>query len=284
MTTPALHALLDEGIGLSLVSRTGKLRGRLSPPTGKDLVVRHKQYERAADAAFCLAVSREIVAGKLRNCRALARRWVRTRPDIPPELIARIDAVLDRVATAPDLATLRGFEGEGTKSYFAVWRQGLKPGLGFEKRTRRPPQDPANALLSLGYTLLTDNLMTACEVVGLDPYDGFFHADKYGRPALALDLMEEFRPVIVDSTVRNIINRRMLTADDFESGPEGGIYLKREALRTFFRQYSARLNTQVLHPGVGRKLTYQQWFEVQARTLGEVIEGTLPAYRPMGVR
>jgi CRISPR-associated protein Cas1 len=156
--------------------------------------------------------------------------------------------------------------------------------MGFEKRTRRPPRDPANALLSLGYTLLTDNLMAACEIAGLDPYDGFFHADKYGRPALALDLVEEFRPVIVDSVVLNLVNRGMLAAADFEPGPGGGVRLKQAALRTFFEQYSARLNTQRQHPGVGRKLTYQQWFEVQARTLRQVVEGALPAYRPMLVR
>jgi CRISPR-associated protein Cas1 len=288
VTTPALLALLDEGVGLSLVSRAGQLRGRLTPPTGKNIPLRHRQYERATDPAFCLAVSRAVVNGKLRNCRALAHRWVRVRTGVPAVLMERIDAAVDKAASAPDLATLRGIEGEGARNYFAVWRRTLEPGpdsdMGFEKRTRRPPQDPINALLSLGYTLLTDNLMTACEVVGLDPYDGFFHADKYGRPALALDLVEEFRPVIVDAMVRNVVNRGMLTAEDFEPGPKGGIHLKREALRIFFQQYSARLNTQVVHPDAGRRLTYQQWFEVQARTLRETIEGTRVAYRPMVVR
>jgi CRISPR-associated protein Cas1 len=288
VTTPALLALLREGVGLSLVSRVGQLRGRLLPPTGKNIPLRHKQYERAQDAAFCLAVSQAVVAGKLRNCRALARRWARTRPEIREELIERIDAAVNRATTALDLATLRGIEGSGTRAYFDVWRKALDPHpesrMGFDKRTRRPPRDPINALLSLGYTLLTNDLMAACEIVGLDPYDGFFHADKYGRPALALDLVEEFRPVIVDSVILNTINRRMLTGDDFEPSPRGGVRLKQPALRTFFQQYSARLNTQVLHPEAGRRLTYQQWFEVQARALRETIEGDRPAYRPMVVR
>ncbi len=284
VTTPALLALLREGVGLSLVSRTGELRGRLMPPTGKNIPLRHKQYERAQDAAFCLDVSRAVVAGKLRNCRALARRWARTRPEIADDLIERIDSAVDRAEAAPDLATLRGIEGAGTRAYFEVWRQALAPGMGFEKRTRRPPGDPINSLLSLGYTLLTHDLMTACEIVGLDPYDGFFHADKYGRPALALDLVEEFRPVIVDSVVLNVVNREMLTAEDFQPGAKGGIYLKQKGLRTFLQQYSGRLNTRVQHPAAGRKLTYQQWFEVQARTLRKTIEGSLPAYRPMVVR
>jgi CRISPR-associated protein Cas1 len=294
VTTPALLALLQEGVGLSLVSRRGELLGRLVPPTGKNIPLRHLQYRRAEDPAFCLAVSRAIVQGKLGNCRALARRWARTRPEIPPTWNQRIDAAGRQAATAPDLATLRGLEGEGTRAYFAVWRQALAPQPGpqgegelplrFERRTRRPPRDPVNALLSLGYTLLTGNLMAACEVVGLDPYDGFFHADKYGRPALALDLVEEFRPVVVDSVVLNMVNRGMVSAGDFEPGPSGGVQLRVQALKIFFRQYSARLQAQVVHPGAGRRLTYQQWFEVQARALRETIEGKRPAYRPMAVR
>ena len=284
VTTPALHALLESGVGLSLVNRAGQLQGRLVPPTGKNIPLRHRQYERARDPAFCLAVSRAIVAGKLRNCRALARRRARDRPDIAEATIERIDAAVERAESAPDLATLRGIEGEGTRAYFAVWRRALEPGMGFDKRTRRPPGDPANALLSLGYTLLTGDLMAACEIAGLDPYDGFFHADKYGRPALALDLVEEFRPLIVDSLVLNLVNREMLTPRDFEPGAEGGVYLKHGPLRTFFQQYTARLNAQVLHPGSGRKLTYQQWFEVQVQAMRQVIEGTLPAYRPMVTR
>ena len=156
--------------------------------------------------------------------------------------------------------------------------------MGFEKRTRRPPKDPANALLSLGYTLLTNNLMTACEVVGLDPYDGFFHADKYGRPALALDLVEEFRGLIVDSVVLNIVNRGMLKASDFEPGPGRGVYLKPKAMKPFFKGYSARLNTEVTHPIAGRRLTYQKCFEVQARLLRGVIEGRHERYRPFVTR
>ena len=288
VTTPALLALLREGVGLSLVSRAGQLRGRLAPPTGKNIPLRHRQYRRAQDPGFCLEVSRAVVSGKLRNCRALARRWARTRPGIPRHLIERIDAAVDQAAQAQDLDALRGIEGAGTRNYFGVWRRALAPeaagSVGFDKRTRRPPRDPANAMLSLGYTLLTDNLVTACEIVGLDPYDGFLHADKYGRPALALDLMEEFRPVIVDSVVLNIVNRGMLGAGDFRPGAEGGIYLRKEALGTFFRQYTARLNTRVKHPGTGRRLTYQQWFEVQARALSRTIQGERDRYRPMSVR
>jgi CRISPR-associated protein Cas1 len=280
VTTPALVALLREGVGLSLVSQAGQLRGQLMPPTGKNIPLRHRQYERAQDPAFCLAVSKAFVGGKLRNYRSLARRMARERPQIAPEPIVRISDCIHRLPTAEDLATLRGLEGEGSHAYFSVLRQALKPGMGFEKRTRRPPKDPVNALLGLGYTLLTNSLVTACEVVGLDPYDGFFHSDKYGRPALALDLVEEFRGVVVDSVVTNVVNRGMVKAQDFEPGPAGGVYLKPRAMKEFFRHYSARLNAEVLHPMAGRRLSYQKCFEVQVRRLRQMIEGQCETYEP----
>lgn len=280
VTTPALSALLHAGIGLTLVSATGKLLGRLVPPQAYNIPLRHLQYERARDAGFCLAVSRAYVRGKLVNCRKLARRMVRSRPQINAMQVERITQCIRRLEGTRDMDTLRGLEGEGSKAYFAVFREALRPDLSFQKRVRRPPTDPTNALLSLGYTFLTHNLMAACEIVGLDPYDGFFHADKYGRPALALDLMEEFRGVVVDSVVLNVLNRRILTGSDFQPAADGGLYLKPAGLREFCRQYNTRLNTTVLHPATGRHLTYQQYFEVQAQMLRRVIEGKVPRYEP----
>lgn len=280
VTTPALIALLREGVGLTLVSQQGQLRGRLLPPQARNIPLRHRQFERARDPVFCLAISRACVGGKLRNYRTLARRISRARPEIDRESIERISQCIRSLEGVDDLATLRGIEGDGTKSYFRVFRQALEPGMGFAKRTRRPPTDPTNALLSLGYTFLGDNLITACEVVGLDPYDGFFHADKYGRPALALDLVEEFRGIIVDSVVLNIVNRGILKASDFRPGARGGVYLTPRGMREFCRHYSKRLNTEVTHPVFGRSLSYQKCFEVQARLLRKVIEGERAEYVP----
>ncbi|MBN1815263.1 MAG: CRISPR-associated endonuclease Cas1 [Anaerolineae bacterium] len=295
-TTPALLMLLDEGIALSFVTRAGTLRGRLTPPSPKNLPLRHAQYERARDADFCLAVARAIVDGKLRNSRALAYRIRRSHPQtcgerrsadsraIAARWLERIEGAVEAVAQADDMDSLRGIEGAAAKAYFQVLREGLRPEMTFEKRTRRPPRDPANALLSFGYTLLTQNLITACEVVGLDPYDGFFHADKYGRPALALDLVEEFRGPVVDSVVQLVINKRIIGPDDFEPGPEGGIYLSDRALRKFLRQYTQRLNTCIIHPHYGRRLTYQRVFEAQARLLAKTVQGELDKYPPFRVR
>jgi CRISPR-associated protein Cas1 len=283
-TTPALHALLRAGVGLSLINQAGRLRGRLMPPTGKNIPRRHSQYARAQDEVFCLEVARAIVGGKLRNQRTMARRICRDRPELDDGPIDVITAAVRGAEEAGDPAELRGHEGNGARAYFRVFRQAIPDVWRFDRRARRPPPNPANALLSLGYSLLTHNLITAAEVVGLDPYDGFFHADKHGRPALALDLEEEFRSIIVDSVVLTLINKDMLAPDDFRPGPEGGVWLKRGALKTFFQQYSRRINTRVVHPVVNHRLSYQQCFEVQARALVKVIEGQRAAYEPFLTR
>jgi CRISPR/Cas system-associated endonuclease Cas1 len=179
---------------------------------------------------------------------------------------------------------LMGLEGQGAKAYFAIFRAALRGELTFGARSRRPPADPVNALLSLGYSLLTANLISALELVGLDPYCGFFHGQAYGRPALALDLMEEFRPIVVDSVVLSLVNKRMLTAEDFEPGRPGGIYLNRRGRRVFFEQYTARLNTELFHPLAGRALSYQKIFELQARQLAKLIQAEIDEYQPFLVK
>lgn len=292
-TTPALHALLEAGIPLSLVRANGELLGRLTPPSSLNLDLRRRQYSRAADPAFCLALSRAIVTGKLRNSHALALRWTRTRgpveaaagPDGRTAELARLAAAIGQAGAAADLPALRGIEGSGSRAYFALYRAQLRGGLTFAQRTRRPPRDPVNALLSLAYTLLGEAVATALEIVGLDPYEGFYHADKYGRPALALDLLEEFRAPIADSVVLTLVNNRRLTAADFTANETtGGVYLSRDGLRVFLQAFSARLHARITHPLAGRPLTYQKCLEVQARLLAKTITGDLPAYRPLRVR
>lgn len=306
LTTPAMLALLEAGVSVSLISAQGKLRGRLIAAEARNLPLRHKQYAASGNEKFCREISRAIVLGKLRNCRTLARRMARTR-EAPLEdggrqtaggghptavgdlltadaLIARLTDSIQKARMARDVAELRGLEGNAAKAYFALLRAALRPELSFEKRTRRPPRDAANALLSLAYSLLTNAVFTACEVAGLDPYDGFFHADKYGRPALALDLVEEFRPIVADSVVLTVVNNRMLGPEDFETGEDGGVYLARRGRRLFLQQFSRRLNTEVIHPDAGRALSYQKVFEVQARRLRKCIETGEPNYQPFLAR
>lgn len=153
----------------------------------------------------------------------------------------------------------------------------------FEGRNRRPPRDPVNALLSLAYSLLAKDCFSACLTVGLDPYIGFFHQGKYGRPALALDIMEEFRPIIADSVVISVINNRVIQEDDFLI-TKGACYLKEDARKRFFETYEARLNTIVTHPLFGYKLSYSRVIELQFRLLVRVINGEIPSYQGFEVR
>ncbi|MBI5304823.1 MAG: CRISPR-associated endonuclease Cas1 [Chloroflexi bacterium] len=285
VTTPAIAFLLDQGIELVFLTPQGKLRGRLIGATPLNIALRQTQYAKMKDAAFSLQVSRAVVEGKLANYRTLAQRWGRDHG--VEGLRTAADALIPHLraaARANDLAELRGNEGAGSKAYFGALRAVLRGDWTFEKRARRPPPDPVNALLSLGYTLLGENIFAALEIVGLDPYAGFFHADAYGRPALALDLVEEFRGVIADLVALMLINKRVLEQKDFHAGDDGGVYLSERGLKKYLRYYTARIQTEVLHPHYRRRLTYQKCFEVQARLLRKVIEGELPAYIPFRAR
>jgi len=280
VTTQAMLSLLEAGVSFSIVSRAGKLLGRLMPPSEGNIFLRREQYKRAADPSFCFPIAKAIVVGKLKNQRTFAKRILRTNPEIPKKVVEQLDRTIAEAENETDMERLRGREGIGAKAYFEILRAALPKEWEFKTRSRRPPKDPANALLSLGYSLLTQNMMTALEVVGLDPYDGFFHADVYGRPALALDLVEEFRSLIVDSVVLTATKNRIITPDELEIGAEGGFYLKPRALKTFLRQYNTRLQTNIIHPQAGRAITYQKCFEVQARQLRRVIEGKEKEYAP----
>ncbi len=284
VTTPALHALLAAGIPLAFLSRGGKLLGTLSPPMAGNLPLRQAQYGRDADADFCLALARAIAAGKLRNQRTMAARLAR-RHDRPDGIAAELGALAARAEAAADMDALRGIEGHGARLYFRAYRAAFSPEWGFEKRTRRPPRDPLNALLSLGYSLLTQNMMSALEIIGLDPYLGYYHAETYGRPALALDLVEEFRAPVVDSLVLWVVKQRILKPDDFRpSGEKGGVELTDRGLRLFFHQFSRKLESAVLVRELGRRLTYRKLFDVQARRLARAITGDHEQYRPFRSR
>lgn len=280
VTTPAMIALLEAGVPLSIVRSSGQLLGRLVPPTLRNIPLRHQQYRRATEVGFCLKISKAIVAGKLRNQRTLMRRIFRAHPGAPDKLTISITNALKQVEAAPDLDSLRGLEGSAARAYFSVFRSALRSGWESPRRQRRPPRDPLNALFSFGYTLLGQNVSTALEVAGLDPYDGFFHADKYGRPALTLDLVEEFRSVIVDSLILTVVNKRILAAQDFLEKGEG-VYLRPHALRKFLFQYTRRMQTEVFHPLAGKRLTYQKCLEVQARRMRKAIEEEGIDYVPM---
>jgi CRISPR-associated protein Cas1 len=283
-TTPALHTLLEMGIEVCYLSMYGHFRGRLSPPVAKNALLRREQYRAHADPCRALAIAQTCVSGKLDNMRTMLLRVNRTlgNGDIAAAATA-IRAINQLVPTAKTAGSLLGFEGNGSSAYFGVFAKLLRSPMNFTRRRRRPPTDPINAMLSLGYTLLLHQVSSAIQTVGFDPYIGFLHQPRYGRPALALDLMEEFRPIIADSVVLNIVNHRILTEKDFQE-ELGVVHLKPDARKTFYAKFEERLQEELSHPYFDYRTSYRRCMELQVRLLGKYLTGEIPAYLPLSIR
>ncbi len=264
----------------------GHYIGRIEPAFSKNSVLRRAQYAAAFDAEHTLTLARGFVAGKLANLRVTLLRAARNTDGL--DVDSAVDAIrrAERgVERTENIDTLRGHEGEGSAAYFGVFHQLIKAeGVAFPKRVRRPPTDPVNALLSFGYALLANDIHAAVQVLGFDPYCGYLHADRYGRPSLALDLMEEFRPIIVDTVVLACLNKRVLQSTDFEVSLGEVHRLKPEARKKFLVQYEERKQTEIQHPVFAYRVTYQRCFELQARILAKRIQGEIEQYKPFVVR
>jgi len=284
LTTPALHILLERGIEVCFLSMYGQFRGRLSPPVAKNALLRREQYRAYADQQEALKVAQACVKGKLENMRTMLLRSNRlTQDNTVADAAGAIQRMLSEVPRTTRIGSLLGIEGNGSASYFGVFGQLLRGPLTFTRRRRRPPTDPVNAMLSLGYTLLQHQISAAIQVVGLDPYAGFLHQPRYGRPALALDLMEEFRPIIADSVVLNICNHRILTPQDFHE-ELGVVHLKPESRKRFYAKFEERLLEEIQHPHFGYRTSYRRCMELQARFLSKWLTGEIPSYLPLCVR
>ena len=284
LTTPALTALLEQGAEVCYLSQRGDYRGRLSPPFSKNTFIRRRQYAAVGDPERTLAIARWIVRGKLENQRTMLLRGNRKVNDAEIAASARtIQREVAAVPTATTLDSLRGMEGNGAAAYFGAFARLLRQDLGFARRARRPATDPVNAALGLAYTCLMNQVMAAIQTVGLDPYAGYLHAAQYARPSLALDLMEEFRPLVADSIVLTLINNHALQAGDFEE-ELGTCRLRPAGRRRFYEQFEERLSTEIEHPVFGYKVTYRRCLELQVRLLAKWLEGDIQAYPPFTVR
>ena len=286
VTAATLQALLEHHISVCYLTEHGRYIGRFEPALSKNALLRSAQYRATFDAGTTLALARQMVHGKLANMRVLLQRTNRDLDD--PAVALAVDQLKTHVAAveeAPNLEHLRGLEGAGSATYFGVFDTLLKPsGMRFVKRVRRPPTDPVNSLLSFGYALLANDIQSAVNTVGFDPYQGFLHVEHYGRPSLALDLMEEFRPLIVDSVVLTCVNKRIIGPDDF-SVELGQVHrLTDTARRKFLMQYEERKHTEIHHPIFGYKVTYQRCFELQTRLLAKRLKGEIPEYPPFVTR
>ena len=247
LTTPALAYLLDRGVETVLLSVEGRYRGRLVPPESGYGALRAAQARVAADPAATLRLARRFVQGKRANQRTMLMRYHRERPR--PEVAAAVEVLggcLARLERVQGMGSLHGVEGTGSAAYFQAFRALLKQDLGFVARARRPPTDPVNAMLSFGYTLLLHNVQAALHTVGLDPYQGYLHALAYARPSLALDLMEEFRGILVDSVVLRLVNTLAVGPEHFSPTETGGIYLNEEGQRRFLPAFEERMAGKVL--------------------------------------
>jgi CRISPR-associated protein Cas1 len=290
MVSPILmHRLADEGKSLVLLDARGRFKARLEGPVSGNVLLRQAQHRRLASADFCLAVAKSCIAGKLKNCRQVMQRGAREngREEDSAVLIATADELgraLARLEHATDLDAVRGIEGDQAKRYFAALTLLVRPearqAFAMSGRTRRPPLDRMNALLSFLYAMLMNDMRSAVESVGLDPQIGFLHALRPGRAALALDLMEEFRPLLADRLALTLINRRQVNAEDFDEYSGGAVTLKDDVRRAVVTAYQERKQEALMHPSLESSFALGLVPFVQARLLARVVRGDAEGYLP----
>lgn len=286
ITAPTLHELFRRNIPVAWFSTGGWLMGHAQGTGIENAVVRTNQYRASFDDTACLRIARGLVAAKIRNQRTILRRNWRAElsaegKDDALESLKRLAA---RAEDAPTRDALLGFEGEAAAIYFRCFDRMLGQGAGFdfEKRNRRPPEDPVNAMLSLSYSLLTRTFLAALQAVGFDPYRGFFHVMRHGRPSLALDMMEPYRPIIADSVVFNAVNNGEIKPEEFIwNGP--ACTMKPAARRALIAGYERRLEQETTHPLFGYRVSMRRLIAVQMRLLARYLDGeikTYPHYTP----
>lgn len=285
LTTPAMGALLDQGVEVVFLTQDGAYRGRLVGSLTPHVPLRRAQYGRLSEPAFVMGMAKGFVGAKLRHQRALLLRHNRSRDDA--EIAAACDQIGQAIAAVPrrtTLSALLGLEGSATASYFRGFRRLFDPSWKFNDRNRRPPRDPVNVLLSFGYTLLLQLTSSAIQAVGLDPYAGFLHEVAYNRPALGLDLIEEFRPV-VDGIVLWCCNSGQITLQDFVPGnAERPVLLTDPGRRRFLQAFETRLDQRMIHPGRGQQFPLRQCLVEQARQIAARITEGNAGYDGMGFR
>jgi CRISPR-associated protein Cas1 len=288
VSTQALECLAANEIPVVYLTSHGRFIASLEPAPTKNISLRLAQYRAFTDPERTLLLARTVVKAKIANQRTLLMRTLRARGETAPvPAVAALAELLDRVEKVLDPAALLGLEGQAAHLYFSHFGLLLKstPGrpFDFQKRQRRPPPDPVNTLLSFAYALLAKDCFSAVATVGFDPYQGFFHAGRYGRPSLALDLMEEFRPLIADSVVLTLVNNGLVASTDFLCWRDA-CQLTEAGRKKFFHTYERRLADLVTHPIFDYKMTYSRILEVQARLLAAFVRGEIQHYSGFTVR
>ncbi|QGJ68603.1 Subtype I-C CRISPR-associated endonuclease Cas1 [Planctomycetales bacterium 10988] len=284
-----MAACAESGVTLSFVDDHGRFRAAVVGYTPGNVLLRRTQYRWADDETKSLSVAQQIVAAKIANSRSVLQLGIRDFTSSPSKTTS-LQRASDLLAVhlqdarrANNLDQLRGIEGQAAHLYFDTFPELITlsdPAFSFEKRSRRPPLDPVNCLLSFLYAMLAHDLRSACECAGLDAAVGFLHRDRPGRPGLALDLMEEFRPFLVDRLVLSLINRRQVNPDGFETTASGAVRMTDNTRKTVLVAYQKRKQQELIHPFLHEKTSIGLFFHLQARLLARHLRGDLDAYPP----
>jgi CRISP-associated protein Cas1 len=290
MTFPAIARCMQDNRAVTCLSSNGKFQFRVVGPTCGNVLLRQAQYAALFDSRRACEIARTMVAGKVHNQRYVLARAARDTKDGETEerlrnAVASLAELLISLPLQSDLDGIRGIEGQAAALYFGVFETLIAAPtteFSFKTRSRRPPRDRVNALLSFLYALLTTDCVAACEGVGLDPQFGYLHCLRSGRPALALDLMEEFRPLLADRIALTLINRRQITADDFEvrEGAGESVLLTADGRKVVLDAYRTRKQEEVVHPFLKDKAPIGLLPHLQARLLARHLRGDLDHYLP----
>ncbi len=287
LTTPVIAYILEHDIDCVFCTSYGNYHGRLVSTETRLGSLRLKQAEATLNTNRRLRIAASFIRGKLHNCRTIMMRYRREHDS--PEIIAALEALDDGIknlAGCQEISNIHGVEGSAAAAYFKAFKSLLKNDMGFNGRVHRPPTDPVNSLLSYTYTLLTYNIQAAIGIVGLDPFIGFLHSVEQARPNLALDIMEEFRPIVVDTLVLWLVNSGVINENDFEKPGDQGkmVRINKEALKKIIHHYEMRVQSKIYHPLAGGQTSYRRCFELQVRQLARNLNGDSTEYIPFYVR
>lgn len=276
----------QEGVGISMLSENGRFMARVHGPQSGNVLLRRAQHEATWNETHAAKVAGSIVAAKISNCRVCLQRAIRDhgdKLDIPwvTWSVRRLRRLLMLCTRQDEIVQVRALEADAARAYFRAFNKLITvegDAFRFKGRTRRPPLDRVNAMLSFVYAILAHDVVGACESVGLDPQMGFLHQDRPGRPSLALDLMEELRPVLADRLVLSLINRKQVAAKGFTIQESGAVEMDETTRKTVLVEYQKRKDTEIQHPFLGEKVTFGIVPHVQARLLTRHLRGDLAEY------
>lgn len=289
MASPPLMELCAEaGVSLSFLSENGRFMARVTGRVSGNVLLRRRQYRVADSERESLSIAVNCILAKIANCRTVLLRALRDHEDVinvkpVTAAAAALEVALRMAERCQSSETLRGIEGDAARAYFGAFDELIltnKESFHLGDRSRRPPKDSMNAILSFTYTLLAHDLQAALEAVGLDPQVGFFHRDRPGRPSLALDLMEELRPVLADRLALSLVNRRQVTPNGFVYNESGGVLMSPETRRTVITAWQTRKREQIVHPFLGEKIEIGLIPHAQAMLLARYLRGDLDGYPP----